>query len=169
MNSVASALVEHDRPTLTVAELSKHYRGGVLANDRINLEIRRGEVFGLLGPNGAGKTTTLSMLATLMAPSAGDAQVFGRNLAREPEAVRPLVGLVLSAVDRTKTPVVLAPAMNDAMWNQPSTQRNAKQAIEDGFTLVGPGDGWQACRHVGTGRMAEPEQIVAALAAALGS
>ena len=77
--------------------------------------------------------------------------------------------LILSAVDRKKTPVLLAPAMNDGMWNQPSNLRNVKQAIEDGFTMVGPGDGWQACRHVGTGRMSEPAEILRALAGALGN
>lgn len=80
-----------------------------------------------------------------------------------------VICLILSAVDRAKTPVLLAPAMNTAMWAQPSTQRNAKQLVADGYTLVGPGDGWQACRHVGAGRMSEPEQLIAALAAALPS
>jgi phosphopantothenoylcysteine decarboxylase/phosphopantothenate--cysteine ligase len=80
-----------------------------------------------------------------------------------------VVTLILSAVDREKTPVVLAPAMNDGMWTQPSNQRNVKQAVEDGFMLVGPGDGWQACRHVGTGRMSEPGEILGALAAAVGN
>jgi len=60
----------------------------------ISLEIRCGELYGLLGPNGAGKTTTLSMLATLLAPSGGDAELLGHSLRREPHAVRRLVGLV---------------------------------------------------------------------------
>jgi phosphopantothenoylcysteine decarboxylase/phosphopantothenate--cysteine ligase len=80
-----------------------------------------------------------------------------------------VVTLVLSAVRRDKTPVLLAPAMNDAMWSQASTQRNAQQLVADGFQLVGPADGWQACRHVGTGRMAEPETIAAAVVSALGT
>lgn len=71
-----------------------------------------------------------------------------------------VVSLILSAIDRAKVPVVLCPAMNSAMWAQPSTQRNAKQLVEDGFELLGPGEGWQACRHVGAGRMVEPEQIL---------
>ena len=79
-----------------------------------------------------------------------------------------VVSLILAAIDRKKTPVVLAPAMNEAMWNQPSTQRNVSQAAADGFTLVGPGDGWQACRHTGTGRMSEPQACLEALARALG-
>lgn len=79
-----------------------------------------------------------------------------------------VVTLILSAVDRSRTPVLLAPAMNSVMWGQPSTQRNVRQLAADGFDLVGPGEGWQACRHVGTGRMSEPEEIVAALGRALG-
>ena len=71
-----------------------------------------------------------------------------------------VVCLILSAIDRARVPVVLCPAMNSAMWAQPATQRNAKQLVEDGFELLGPGEGWQACRHVGAGRMVEPEQIL---------
>lgn len=77
-----------------------------------------------------------------------------------------VVTLVLSAIDRTKTPVLLAPSMNEAMWNQPSTQRNARRLVEDGFRLIGPGEGWQACRTVGAGRMTEPDELLAAVMAA---
>ena len=78
-----------------------------------------------------------------------------------------VVTLILSAIDRTKTPVLLAPSMNEAMWEQASTQRNAKQLAADGFRLIGPGEGWQACRTVGTGRMVEPEVLLDAVRAAL--
>lgn len=74
-----------------------------------------------------------------------------------------VVTLILSAIDRSRVPVLLAPAMNAQMWAQASTQRNVRQLVEDGFEMIGPGEGWQACRHVGAGRMSEPEQIVAAL------
>lgn len=76
-----------------------------------------------------------------------------------------VVTLILSAIDRAKTPVLLCPSMNAAMWGQASTQRNVKQLAADGFTLIGPDDGWQACRTVGTGRMTEPEDILLAVAA----
>jgi len=79
-----------------------------------------------------------------------------------------VVSLILSAIDRKKVPVLLAPAMNDAMWNQPSNQRNVAMAVDDGFTLVGPGTGWQACRHCGTGRMSEPTDCIRALSEAMG-
>ena len=78
-----------------------------------------------------------------------------------------VVTLILSAVDRTRTPVLLAPSMNRVMWAQPSTRRNVRTLVEDGFGMVGPGSGWQACREVGAGRMSEPEEILAALEGAL--
>lgn len=80
-----------------------------------------------------------------------------------------VVTLILSAVDRARTPVLLAPAMNSVMWAQPATQRNVRQVVADGFALIGPAEGWQACRHVGAGRMSEPEEIVSALGRLLGS
>lgn len=78
-----------------------------------------------------------------------------------------VVTLILSAVDRARTPVLLAPAMNSVMWAQPSTQRNLAMLKADGFRIVGPGNGWQACREVGPGRMSEPEELFEAVAEAV--
>ncbi len=80
-----------------------------------------------------------------------------------------VVTLILSAVDRSRTPVLLAPAMNAVMWAQPATQRNVRTLADDGFRLVGPAAGWQACRTVGVGRMEEPEVLLEALSLALQS
>ena len=60
-------------------------------------------------------------------------------------------------------PVLVAPAMNTQMWNKPSVQRNVAQLREDGVHFVGPQDGWLACRTRGPGRMADPEEICAAI------
>jgi ABC-2 type transport system ATP-binding protein len=54
----------------------------------LDLEVRRGEIFGLLGPNGAGKTTTLRMLTGVLRPSSGEGIVLGRDVSREPDAVK---------------------------------------------------------------------------------
>jgi phosphopantothenoylcysteine decarboxylase/phosphopantothenate--cysteine ligase len=70
---------------------------------------------------------------------------------------------VLSAVDRSRTPVLLAPSMNAVMWAQPSTQRNLSVLRGDGFSVLEPASGWQACRHVGPGRLPEPEALLAAV------
>jgi ABC-2 type transport system ATP-binding protein len=66
--------------------------GRVVAVERIDLEIRRGEFFGLLGPNGAGKTTTLRMLCGLLPPSTGSARVAGVDVWREPMRARTRLG-----------------------------------------------------------------------------
>ena len=63
------------------------------AVDRLDLEIRRGELFSLLGVNGAGKTTTIKMLTCLTEPSGGDAFVGGYSVIREPEQVKRLIGV----------------------------------------------------------------------------
>lgn len=68
----------------------------------------------------------------------------------------------------TDTPVLMAPAMNVRMWEHAATQRNLAQLQADGVRFVGPDAGEMACGEFGPGRMAEPETIFAAIAAALG-
>jgi phosphopantothenoylcysteine decarboxylase len=63
--------------------------------------------------------------------------------------------------------VLMAPAMNKEMWAKPAVQRNVAQLVEDGIQMIGPGAGWQSCREVGTGRMAEAAEIAAVIRAAL--
>ena len=74
-------------------DLSKHY-GSLKAVDRLNLKIKRGEIFGLLGPNGAGKTTAISMLCTILPPTSGTAIVNGFDIVKEPAEVRKSIGIV---------------------------------------------------------------------------
>ncbi len=64
---------------------------------------------------------------------------------------------------------VMAPAMNQAMWGHPATQRNAQQLVADGWTLLGPDSGEQACGDIGAGRMLEPDDIFKALSEQLTS
>ncbi len=80
--------------------LRKSY-GKQVVLDGIDLEIPEGTVFALLGPNGAGKTTAVHILSTLIAADGGDAEVAGHDVAREPDAVRAVIGLTgqFSAVD----------------------------------------------------------------------
>jgi len=58
----------------------------------VQLDVEAGEIFGLVGPNGAGKTTTLKMLATLLPPTAGDAEVGGHSVRQNPDGVRGVIG-----------------------------------------------------------------------------
>jgi len=67
----------------------------------------------------------------------------------------------------TDTPVLMAPAMNVRMWDHPATQRNLAILTGDGVGFVGPNEGDMACGEYGPGRMAEPLEIVDAVAAAL--
>jgi len=80
-------------PVIETFDLTKNF-GRLVAVDHVSLSVREGEIFGLLGPNGAGKTTTLSMLATLLKPTKGTAEVDGHDVLREPSAVRRSIGIV---------------------------------------------------------------------------
>jgi len=60
-------------------------------------------------------------------------------------------------------PVLLAPAMNDAMWQNPAVQRNVERLGKTGYTLIGPETGPLACGRDAIGRMSEPEKIVEAI------
>ena len=76
--------------------LVKRY-DGTLAVAGIDLTVQQGEIFGLVGPNGAGKTTTLRILATLLAPSAGTAEIAGMSVTRNPDQVRRVLGFMPDA------------------------------------------------------------------------
>lgn len=77
--------------------------------------------------------------------------------------------VVTTMIVSAASPVVLAPAMNNRMWTNPIVQRNVHTLKEAGFALLGPGEGWLACRSVGPGRMIEPAEIVEAVATRLKS
>src|SRR5512140_348065 len=66
--------------------------GALKALDKLDLTVNKGDLFGFIGSNGAGKTTTLRILATFLAPSAGTAQILGRDLLSEADAVRHVIG-----------------------------------------------------------------------------
>ncbi len=75
--------------------------------------------------------------------------------------------LVTTLIVCAASPIMLAPAMNARMWTNPIVQRNAAALTELGYRLVAPQEGWLACRTVGPGRMAEPAEIIDAVAVAL--
>ena len=64
-------------------------------------------------------------------------------------------------------PLLVAPAMNKQMWNNPATQRNVAQLEQDGITLLGPASGAQACGEEGMGRMLEADALIRDIAAFL--
>lgn len=79
-----------------------------------------------------------------------------------------IVSLLAASIDRARTPVLLAPSMNETMWRQPATRRNLDTLRGDGFGVIEPTSGWQACRAVGPGRLPEPDQLLEVVAEALG-
>ncbi|MFO0707878.1 MAG: ATP-binding cassette domain-containing protein [Nitrospira sp.] len=89
---------------IDVSHFSKSY-GSHQAVADISFQVYQGEIFGLLGPNGAGKSTTLRTLITLLAPSSGTATILGRDIVRDADAVRGLIGYVPQerAIDRFLT------------------------------------------------------------------
>jgi ABC-2 type transport system ATP-binding protein len=82
------------QPIISISNLSKTYASGFQALKRIDLDIRKGEIFALLGPNGAGKTTLISIVCGIVNPSEGSVTVDGRDIVRDYRAARSLIGLV---------------------------------------------------------------------------
>src|SRR5438552_1647851 len=79
---------------ISVSNLSKTYASGFQALKRVNLDIRRGEIFALLGPNGAGKTTLISIICGIVNASEGTVSVDGHDIVKDYRAARAMIGLV---------------------------------------------------------------------------
>jgi ABC-2 type transport system ATP-binding protein len=82
------------QPVISVSNLSKTYASGLRALKKINLEIRRGEIFALLGPNGAGKTTLINIICGIVNPTEGVVLADGNDVITEYRAARAMIGLV---------------------------------------------------------------------------
>ena len=78
---------------IIVKELTKKF-GEFTAVDSVSFSVEPGELFGLLGPNGAGKTTIINMLTTLLLPTAGEAEIAGYDLRRDPDKIRSNLGII---------------------------------------------------------------------------
>jgi len=85
--------VSEAEPVIAVSlrDLEKRF-GDFVAVNRLNLSIRRGEIFGFLGPNGAGKSTTIRMLCGLLAPTSGSGTVAGFDIVADPERIKEQIG-----------------------------------------------------------------------------
>jgi ABC-2 type transport system ATP-binding protein len=96
---------EHGTPDAVLTEGLVKQFGDMRAVDGVDLQVRRGEIFGVLGPNGAGKTTMLQMLATLLPIDGGEARIFGVDVRRQPHQIRQLLGVTgqYASVDENLT------------------------------------------------------------------
>ena len=81
-------------PIVSIQGIEKTYKSGHQALKKVDLDIRRGEIFALLGPNGAGKTTLISIICGIVRASAGTVLVDGHDVAKDYRASRSLIGLV---------------------------------------------------------------------------
>lgn len=86
----------NNEPIIQIKNLTRSF-GDILAVDRVSFAINPGEVFGLLGPNGAGKTTTVRMLAALLEPTSGEANVAGFQIGKEDQEIRRKIGFLPEA------------------------------------------------------------------------
>src|SRR5690349_24050041 len=80
-----------------VNNLTKRF-GDFTAVDSLSFNVEHGEVFGLLGPNGAGKSTLIRMMTTLVPPTSGTARISGFDVARKPNDVRQIIGVIPQAM-----------------------------------------------------------------------
>ncbi|MDQ3044390.1 MAG: ATP-binding cassette domain-containing protein, partial [Chloroflexota bacterium] len=156
-------------PLLTACEVSKRF-GQVIANDRIDLELRAGEIVAILGENGAGKTTLLNILSGLVQSDSGSVAVRGQRvvLASPRDALRHGIGTVyqhfslvptLSAVEN-----VLLGASGSPLLNHAAAERRLNQM---GITFAGS---WQSLRTpVGQLSFGERQRIEIAKALYRGS
>ncbi|MBI3527497.1 MAG: ABC transporter ATP-binding protein [Betaproteobacteria bacterium] len=95
-------------PIIAISNLTKTYASGLQALKRIDLGIRKGEIFALLGPNGAGKTTLISIVCGIVTPTTGTVLVDGHDIVRDYRECRSKIGLV---------PQELHTDMFETVWN----------------------------------------------------
>ncbi|HXE25496.1 MAG TPA: ABC transporter ATP-binding protein [Roseiarcus sp.] len=81
-------------PMISIAAVTKRYKSGLLALDKVDLDIAKGEIFALLGPNGAGKTTLIGVVCGSVTMTAGRVLIDGHDVVRDYRATRRMVGLV---------------------------------------------------------------------------
>ena len=125
-------------PVITAKGLVKKY-GPIEAVKGIDLEVDGGEIFGFLGPNGAGKSTTISILCTLLRPTAGTATVAGIDVDRHPAEVRSRIGLVFQdpSLDQQLTARENL-EFHAFIYSVPAAERKAR--IDEVLTMVELGD-----------------------------
>ncbi|MCZ7566083.1 MAG: ABC transporter ATP-binding protein [Burkholderiales bacterium] len=119
-------------PIISISKLSKTYATGQQALRNVDLEIRRGEIFGLLGPNGAGKTTLIGAVCGIVRPSAGSVSVGGHDIVREWRAARTLIGLVPQELTNNAFDSVLGTVrFSRGLFGKPPDPARLQQVLEE--------------------------------------
>lgn len=117
---------------LRTSGLSKRFGGRWAAKD-LDLEVHRGDVFGFLGPNGAGKSTTIRMILTLLRPTAGSIEIFGKDLHRNRSSV---LSRVCGIVEKPDFYLYLSPYRNLEIFGS-MTRRVGRDEIMEALDMVG--------------------------------
>src|SRR5713226_836366 len=119
-------------PIISVANLSKTYASGLHALRRINLDIRRGEIFALLGPNGAGKTTLIGIICGIVNPTGGTVTVDGHDIVRDYRAARSLIGLVPQELTTDAFETVWATVnFSRQLFGKPRNPQHVEKVLRD--------------------------------------
>jgi len=120
------------QPIISVRNLSKTYATGLHALKRVDLDIRRGEIFGLLGPNGAGKTTLIGIICGNVNPSAGSVTVDGHDIIRDYRAARALIGLVPQELTTDAFETVWATvSFSRGLFGKPSNPAHIEKVLRE--------------------------------------
>ncbi len=118
---------------IELTDLSKRYPG-LVAVDHLNLEVKKGEIFGFLGPNGAGKSTTLRMLLSLIKPSTGNIQIFGKSLLSSRKEALSNMGCIIEKPDFY---LYMTAAQNLRLLAKLNAVDNPEKRIAEVIDLVG--------------------------------
>ena len=119
-------------PIISVANLSKTYASGFQALKNIELEIRRGEIFGLLGPNGAGKTTLINVICGIVTASQGAVTVDGHDNVADYRAARALIGLVPQELTTDAFETVWATvSFSRGLFGKPPAPAHIEKVLKD--------------------------------------
>jgi ABC-2 type transport system ATP-binding protein len=117
---------------ISVKDLSKTYSTGFEALKGINLEVRRGEIFGLLGPNGAGKTTLIGTICGIVNPTSGVVNVAGYDIKTDYRAVRSMIGLVPQELSTNPFETVWADvSFSRGLFGKPANPALVEKILKD--------------------------------------
>ncbi|MBX3553000.1 MAG: ABC transporter ATP-binding protein, partial [Pseudolabrys sp.] len=117
---------------ITVSGLTKTYATGFQALKKVDLDIRRGEIFALLGPNGAGKTTLISIICGIVRPSTGTVLVEGHDIGRDYRITRSLIGLVPQELTTDAFETVWATvSFSRGLFNKPADPAYVEKVLRD--------------------------------------
>ncbi len=120
------------QPVISVKGLTKTYEGGFTALKNINLDIRRGEIFGLLGPNGAGKTTLISIICGIVNPGEGSVAIDGYDIVKNYRESRSRIGLVPQELTTDSFETVWATVnFTRGLFGKPSDPAHVEKVLKD--------------------------------------